>query len=291
MADIALTYAGETHTLNYRLLSALAESLPNDKRYSWLGNILLGLGIPSISEKLVGHSFVTQEQRDGLWAQGNIDLRRALAGDWHFVAGLTDQQAQDLMDINDSEILQLVASLADDLRSAGDSGRLSAEAWEHLLQHLHGHPNPAVRLELTGYGRVPERFRPAFADCLRHGRTMRGIANMKPEDLSLLETLPASVLVDMCYYIESIEDKALRKDAGRTLARHPDPSVRLALAENCEAPAEVLRLLLADAEPDVAETARQSLARQNQGARRSCRRHRLREDSDPIVMEQDSLDE
>ena len=67
--------------------------------------------------------------------------------------------------------------------------------------------------------------------------------------------------------------------------------MRLALAENCEAPAGVLRLLLADAEPDVAETARQSLARLNQGARRSRRRRCLREDSDPIVMEQDSLDE
>ena len=45
----------------------------------------------------------------------------------------------------------------------------------------------------------------------------------------------------------------------RILMNHFDPSVRLALAENPDAPEEILEELLSDSEPDVAAAAQETL--------------------------------
>ena len=77
---------GKKVQLGYRLLKVLAENLPEEKEYTELTEALLELGMPSISEELIGNSLLTKAQYDTLWENGNLDVRRSLVDEEDFLA-------------------------------------------------------------------------------------------------------------------------------------------------------------------------------------------------------------
>ena len=262
MASITLTEGGRAYPLNYRLLVALAENLPDDGVYDDLAAELIDLGIPSVTEKLVRRGSLTLKQRDALWAGGNIDVRRALINENDFLARLTDQQAHDLIADNDVEALKRVAAFSELLYPDGDNDqadRLSGKTADELITFIRDHEDSEVRKELAENVSTPAKFLPPLSDSIRHGSCRLNLKGMRGDDLSLLGTASSDALENIANNIEDIPDRALRREVGSFLAGHVDPAVRLELAENSNAPLSVLRLLLKDSEPDVAAAARETL--------------------------------
>jgi len=262
MATITLTEGGKAYPINYNLLVTLAENLPEDRVYNELAAAMIDLGIPSITENLVSRESVTCKQRDALWESGNIDIRRALVKTDEFLAELTDQQAHDLMADNDVVSLKRVAAYCELLYPDGNNDqadRLSGETADELIKFMRNHEDSEVRQELAENLSTPTKFLPPLRDSIKHGSKQFNMKGMTDEDIPLLEGAPREVLENFGGYIEEIQDKGLRREVGKLLAVHIDPAVRIALAENENAPLGVLRLLLKDSEPDVVAAAKETL--------------------------------
>ena len=262
MATITLAEGGKAYPINYNLLVVLADNLPDNSAYNELAAALIDLGIPSITEKLVSRENITMKQRDALWASGNIDVRRALIDENVFLADLTDQQAHDLIADNDVEALKRVAAYSELLYPDGDNDqadRLSGEAADALIKFIRDHEDSEVRQELAENVGTPPKFLPPLRDSIKHGSRRFNLKGMTSDDMILLETASRKALENIANNIEEIQDKSLRREVGNFLASHIDPSVRLALAENGNAPISLLRLLLKDSEPDVVASAKETL--------------------------------
>ena len=82
---------------------------------------------------------------------------------------------------------------------------------------------------------------------------------MTADDSQALSHASLETIIYIAKNIEEILDKNVRRTVATALIEHPDPSVRLALAENSSAPAYAIKALLSDPDIDVAATARREL--------------------------------
>ena len=262
MATIRLTDGGKEFTIPYSLLKSLAEHYPDGPQAAELGNALLELGIPSITEELVDKKFLTVEQRDAIWENGDVDVRRRLFRVSEFLSYLTDDQAREIVELDDAKMLANVAELSEDLYP-GDGGgmRLSGAAADMLINHIRTHENMGVRAALAENSMTPPQFYPPFLEYIRNGYRLVWdlFEKVSVEDIRALNGQSREILVALAKSIEDVSSAEARKAAITMLAAHPDPEVRLALAENEFAPRLAFELLTQDTEPEIASIARGKL--------------------------------
>lgn len=281
--NVQLVINGQKFPVHYRHLLAIAEHLPADGAYSReVAKALVSLGVPSIAMSLINSSFwasyttlrcpfssslLTQQDLDELWAEGDPDIRRSLAININFVCQLTDSQARDIIMADDPEMLEVIAANANLLYPALkglykdiQGKRLSRTAADALLEHIAGSRYPKVRQALAESWNTPFQFRPAFRECVASGfRAEAVLVTIQPEDIELLKTESVETLQDIARHVEDIRNKRARLAVIKVLCAHPDPSVRMALAQNRYAPTEALRFLARDAEAEVRLIARKLL--------------------------------
>lgn len=262
MATIRLTDGGKEFTIPYSLLKSLAEHYPDGPQAAELGNALLELGIPSITEELVDKEFLTVEQRDAIWENGDVDVRRRLLHVSAFLSHLTDGQAREIVELDNVKMLETVAEWAEKLYP-GDSGamRLSGAAADMLINHIRTHENVNVRAALAENSGTPSRFYPPISEYVRNGYSLRWktFEGASVEDIRALDAQQRTLLVALAENIEDISSVEARKAALAMLVAHPDPEVRLALVQNDAAPRHAFELLTKDAEPEIASIARAKL--------------------------------
>lgn len=255
---------GKEFTLGYRLLKVLAEHLPDTEEYAELAEALLALGIPSLTEELVGQSILKKDQYDAIWETGNLTLRRKLVKERSFLENLTDAQVKDIIDTNDCSMLISVAEWAElfypDSDNEDQAARLSGGMADALLKHISIHPDERVREALYNNGAAPAKFSPSLKERIEQNLSNLPLAHMSVGDIDALASASLETMRYVAGNIEDIRDKEVSRKVAKTLLEHPDPSVRLDLAENCRCPTKVLKALLDDPDFDVASTARRELS-------------------------------
>ena len=263
MATIRLTEGGKEFPISHSMLKNLASGCSDDPHGRELGRALLDLGISSLTEELIRQDFLSAEDRDAIWAGGDLDLRRQLLREPDFLNRLTDAQAGEIVEQDDVEMLKAVADWAERLYPGRDGGmRISGAAADRLIGHIRNHENASVRAALAENSYTPPRFNPPLTEYLRNGYDMRSypFAGLNVEDAPLFQGQSRHMLVALAREVADIEDKEARKAVVALLAAHPDPEVRLALAENDDAPRLAHELLAADADPVIAALASERLA-------------------------------
>lgn len=264
MASIRLTEGGREFPLANSMLKSLASNCPDSPLGEELARALIALGIPSLTEELVHKDFLTPEERDAIWERGDIDVRRELLRQRDFLSRLTDEQAREIVAQDDVEMLKNVGEWAEHIYPGREGGiRISGAAADMLMEHIHGHENASVRAALAENYYAPPRFYPPLAEYIRNGFSMRGysFAGLRVEDVEALRGRSREVLVALGRNVDDIEDREARKAAVTLLAAHPDPEVRLALAENEKAPLLAHELLAGDADPEIAALAAERLTK------------------------------
>ena len=256
---------GKFHEVNYKFLQVLAENLPDGHSYDEIANDLLSLEIPSITEALIHRESITIEQYDAIWEKGTIDIKREMAKEKNFLSNLTDAQAQDIINCNDSRILIYVAFRTrylypKKMRHGWTGKRLSGAMADTLLSHIANHNDSSVREALFENDDAPSKFIPSLQTMLTLGMYhVRLLDTLTFEDLPFISKLPRTALEYTARRIEKIDDEKLRIEVGEVLLHNPDPSVRLELAQNEDAPICILKKLVKDNEPDVAAEAANTL--------------------------------
>lgn len=264
MATIRFTEDGKEFPITNSMLKSIARACPKGPLGKVLGSALIALGIPSVTEELLDGDFLTIEDRDAIWAAGDIDVRRRLIQDRDFLAQLTDIQAREIVEMDDVEMLQAVGRWNEYLYPARDGGfRISGAAADSLMEHIRNHENSSVRAALANNSITPLRFVPPLEECIRNNYEMRGypIAALSEEEISLFKGKSREMLAVLAYRVEEIKDTAARNAAVTLLATHPDPEVRLALAENYEAPRLAFEMLASDTDPEIAALATEKLGK------------------------------
>lgn len=262
MATIRLIKDGREFPLPHSMLKNMASACPDGPLGRELGRALLELGIPSVTEELLHKDFLAVEDRDAIWAVGDIDLRRRLLGFRDFLSQLTDAQAREIMEQDDAGMLQAVGEWCEYLYPGRDGGiRISGAAADRLMEHIRSHENAEVRGALAKNYYTPPRFNLPLAEYISNGYDMRGypFAGLSVEEVALFKGRSRDMLETLAYHVHDIEDRETRKAAVTLLATHPDPEVRLALAENDDAPRLAFELLAADADPEIAALAAEKL--------------------------------
>lgn len=265
MLDAKLVLNGQEFPLYYKVVNSIAENLPNVENYKSLAKALLALDIPSITESLINSGHLEAEEMDAVWEKGNLDLRRKLADTRAFLKNLTDAQAREIMDLNDSEMLRDVAADAEMLYPDEDdvtrARRLSGQMADALMEFMTNHPDSQVRGALWDNTSTPAKFKPSFAEIIKTRNLGWGIdlSGIKMEDFEAVRDTSIANLKAIANNVEDIKDKGLRAKVCELLCQHPDPAVRLELAENYSAPKSALRKLIHDPDKDVARTAAERL--------------------------------
>lgn len=162
MINVKLTVNGKDFPIHYRLLSAVANDLPDEPQYAALTQELLALDIPSITEKLLARRVLTNEDRDSIWRNGNLHLKRLLAGVEAFRRNLTDAQAEEIITLNNRKILQILASCAEDLYPDPEEKkpmRMSGKMADTLLNFIFHHRDSEVRRMLAENPNTPAKFK------------------------------------------------------------------------------------------------------------------------------------
>lgn len=265
MATIRLTDGGKEFSLPYSLLKSLAENLPDDPQAAELGNALLDLNIPSITEQMVDKEFLTVEQRDSLWNSGDVDVRRRLLHVTEFLCHLTDEQAREIVELDTVEMLETVAEWSEKLYPGRDGGvRLSGAAADRLINHIRTHENEKIRAALAENPDTPAKFCPPFREYIRNGYSRRWKVweMISVEDIEALDGQSREILVDLAENVEGITSSEARRAAIEMIVAHPDPEVRLALARNEDAPCFAIEQLAKDTEPEIAGIARGKLEKE-----------------------------
>ena len=255
---------GKFHEVNYKFLQVLAENLPEDHIYDEIANDLLSLEIPSITEALIHRESITIEQYDAIWEKGTIDIKREMAKEKNFLSNLTDAQAQDIINCNDSRILIYVAFRTrylypKKMRHGRTGERLSGAMADTLLSYIANHKDPSVQQALFENDSTPLKFIPSLQTMINSGIYHVQRETLTFEDLPYISKLPRTDLEYTARRIEKIDDEKLRIEVGEVLLHNPDPSVRLELAQNEDAPISILKKLVKDNEPDVAAEAANTL--------------------------------
>lgn len=268
--NVQLVVNGQKFPLHYRHLRAIAANLPHGVRIKELAKAIAGLGVPSVTKSLMS-SWVLwdHEVLDELWADGDPNIRRNLVANFDFVRQLTDSQALDIIDADDPAMLELIAGYAflryPPFRKKGEfqEARLSSIMADALLEHISSSRYPKVRQMLAKNFFAPRKSRPAFRECVQSGfDAIEAFSTIQPEDIELLKTESFEALQYIATHVEDIEDEAAQLGVIKLLRSHPDPAVRLALAQNAQAPTLAFRFLARDAETDVRLAARKPLRAQ-----------------------------
>lgn len=261
MADNKIIINGQEFPIHYLLLKAIANNLPDQQNYAPLGKALVGLGIVSITKDVLDSDLLDTPTMDGIWDLGNLELRRKLAGKSDFVKMLTDAQAREIMEAGDPGVLKSIALDAELLypdESSEQACRLSGEMADALIRHIQNHPNNDVRLKLAENYRISGKFRPSFMESIKLGCSTSRVnyPRMTNDDIAHLPELPNGILRNMARCVENIKDGQVRRKVIDFLCAHPDPAVRMVLANNRWAPQYAMDLLENDADADVAYIAR-----------------------------------
>lgn len=264
MYDVKLTINGEEFPVHYKLLCQLARFLPDDAKYLPILRALVALEIPSITYELADKEVLTIEERDKLWEKGDRQIKRLLADESKFRKNLTDAQAEEIIELNDSEILSSIAGYCEQLYPSSDDEqamRLSGKMADQLLEFLLKHPNDNVRDRLAGNSDTPAKFRIPVSEMIENGMdAFRSTGEMLTEaDLEALPKANAEMLKSIANSVEHIKDREVRQKVIDFLCASPDPAVRMELAENSWAPKSALEKLVNDPDADVALAARRTL--------------------------------
>jgi len=96
---------------------------------------------------LIDISSFRENKRDALWDGGDINIRRLLSNNERFVSNLTDEQAEDIIKINDTVVLTNIASNADMLiyDDLNCTYRLSESSCERLLNFMYKNEDTIIR--------------------------------------------------------------------------------------------------------------------------------------------------
>ena len=260
MATLQLTEGGEEFQVNYELLKAIARYLPRGGQYSKLAGALVDLDIPSLTVCLLEHDGL-EDRYDDIWENGNREIRRELLQVDGFLDKLTDAQAQDIIDADDVEMLKFLAGWSERLLPDAHSRRLSRHKAKTLLRHILNHPDARVREAAAENGEASQQALFPVRECLEQGFTLQTpqIAAMRLEDVRLLEDASYENLEFVAEELDEIMDSRVQKAAASLLANHPDPSIRLAVAQNDDTPESILEKLAEDEDGDVACAAKKSL--------------------------------
>ncbi|MBD5538533.1 MAG: hypothetical protein HDQ94_00820 [Desulfovibrio sp.] len=262
MAIIRFTEGGKEFPLSHKLLMALAQNCTDGPLGAELGRALLSLGIPSLTEELVDKDFLTAAERDAIWENGDLDVRRRLLREEAFLSRLTDAQAREIVAQDDVEMLETVGEWSERLYPGREGGlRISGAVADMLIDHIRTHENASVRAALAENSWTPPRFYPPLEEYVRNGYRLRSypFAALKVEEVDLLRGLSREVLKELAFRVGDIGETEARQAAVTMLAAHPDPDVRQALAENEGAPRLAHELLARDTDPEIAALAAQRL--------------------------------
>ena len=264
MFEAKLIINGREFPIHYKLLKVIADDLPSGEQYAGVAKALLDLDIPSITQALTGNETLTTEDRDGLWEKGNLDIRRSLVDEGAFRKNLSDAQAEQIIALNDSEILKSLANWAEELYPDEDEEqalRLSGKMADALLEFMASHDDESVRRALAENSQTPAKFRPKFGEMLKKGLDFgdSAIAAMTMEEVDLLQNASLENLKTVANSVENIEDKKVRARVMDFLCSHPDPAVRLSLAENFAAPQSAMERLTKDEDADIARAAEEQI--------------------------------
>ena len=252
--------------VNYALLKAIADNMPQNEQYSNLVGAIFELRIPSLSISLANNRLLSLNQRDKLWDMGDISARRVLVSDRDFLGQLTDKQAQEIITTDDVEILKYIANYAELLypeEGSLQASRLSGTMADSLLEHMAKHSESSVRQALAENSGTPSKFRPTIADILKMG--INGwyhyeLSNLSSDDVQALKNADREALDYCANNIEDVKNSAIRKELAEFIASYPDAGLRLSLAENTRAPIFILKKLLHDADADIVASAKKTLA-------------------------------
>lgn len=261
MTDNRIIVNGQEFPINFLLLKTMADNLPDQQNYADFAKALVELDIVSITKGVLGSDFLDTQTLDGIWSIGNVELRRKLASKSEYVKMLTNEQARDIINDDDPEVLGSIALNACLLYPKDDSKqacRLSGEMADVLIKHIQNHPNSEVRLKLAENYRIPGKFRPSFMESIKQGCSSYSVnyARITNDDIVHLPELPTDILENMAKYVENIKDDKVRRSVIDFLCAHQDPSVRMALASNYWAPKYAIDQLKMDADADIAYIAR-----------------------------------
>lgn len=265
MADVKLVINGREFPLYYKMLASLAQEVPDNANYRPLIKALLDLDIPSITSELVRRGLLDGEEMDAVWEKGNIDARRRLTDSVLFLKNLTDAQAREIIDLGDVEILKHIAKNAERLypsrKDENQAKCLSGQMADALFEFISGHPDSDVRNELWDNRYAPAKFKAAFRERVINRDFQWRIEpdNMGMDDLDVLKSCALNILSSIADSVEDIRDRKVRARVVEFLYDHPDPQIRLQLAENISAPESALRKLASDPDQDVARAAAKNL--------------------------------
>lgn len=251
--------------VNYALLKAIAENMPQNEQYSSLVDAIFELGIPSLSTSLANNRLLSLNQRDKLWDMEDISARRVLVSDREFLEQLTDKQAQEIITADDVEILKYIANYAELLypkEGSLQASRLSGAMADSLLEHIAKHSDSSVRQALAENSETPSKFRPTIADMLKMG--INGwyhyeLSNLSRDDVRTLKSADREILEYCANNIEDVKNSSIRKELSEFIVSYPDAGLRLSLAENTRAPIFILKKLLHDADDDIIASAKKNL--------------------------------
>lgn len=252
--------------VNYALLKAIADNMPQNEQYSNLVDAIFELGIPSLSTSLANNRLLSLNQRDKLWDMGDISARRALVSDRDFLEQLADKQAQEIITTDDVEILKYIANYAELLypeEGSLQASRLSGAMADSLLEHMAQHSDSSVRQTLAENSGTPIKFRPTMADMLKmgiNGWYQYELSNLSSDDVQALKNADREVLEYCANNIEDIKNSTIRKELAEFIASYPDAGLRLSLAENTRAPIFILKKILNDTDADIVASAKKTLA-------------------------------
>ncbi|MBQ7607705.1 MAG: hypothetical protein IJU76_07005 [Desulfovibrionaceae bacterium] len=251
------------------------------KDYKKHGEEILKSGIPSLIKHIL--PFLTVRERDDLWGR-SFDMSYILVGDFSFLYSINDTQARDIIGLNNPFISMKVAKYTDwrafeecfedeeyEIEIEDDEDdesyvrdftiRISKVMYHKLFKFIRSSRYPCVRNALISNQDIDPKYLPDLKDCLKLGIDVFNVRIIKTgSDLDLIETCPSKVLVNIADNVHLIQDKKIRKCIVDMIIGHPDPEVRLALAENSMAPKKILEELLHDEEEDVVNRVRESLS-------------------------------
>lgn len=100
---------------------------------------LFELGHPLVQEAIIYTGLLNQNQRDRAWQQGNVKVCRKLIGQPEFIRELTNQQAEDIIALGDTHMLQTLAHKIHYLYTAWEEieeRRLTPGMRDKLLMYL-----------------------------------------------------------------------------------------------------------------------------------------------------------
>lgn len=281
MPDVQLILNGRTVPVHYEHFLEIIERLDNAGKYSRaMAKAIVSLGVPSLTLRLIytTDGLLDTQDLDALWATGDPVIRRGVVLCSEFVKMLTDAQAQDILDADDFELLESMARKAGLLYPSGEEEperRLSPAMADALLEHIAGSRYPELRQLLAAGDTTPPRFCLSFRECLEYGFSAdRVIPTILPGDIELLGSVSVKTLEDIARHVERIKNDEARRAVSHFLCAHPDPSVRLALAQCASTPRSNLELLLKDSEPDVRLAARQTLGLDEDDTSGECHEYR-----------------